>query len=231
MVARPAAVSTTLSGWLQGLMWATGGLALITGVVGFLALGAFEDYTDTRFGTSAERRAFADWSDLNDAFDAVNGVLTLVWIGLFVVTIVWMNKAHKATQRLWSGPRKWSSGWTVGGWFIPFANFFIPKKVLNEIERISKAPRMGGMVDYRWHQESTSAIGWLWWIGTSVGIVFRTIGAAVFDDVSGSDDEITGGYTMQALGSFVAAAGLVLGALFIRRLARRLSPQGIVEVP
>jgi hypothetical protein len=135
---------------VQGLMWATGGMALITGVLGFLALGAFEDYSDRGLGTSAQAQAFDDWSDLNDTFDAFNALLTLIWIALFVVMIVWMNKAHKTTQRLWLGSRKWSSGWTVGGWFIPFANFFIPKGVLNEIERIAKAPRMGGLVDHRW---------------------------------------------------------------------------------
>ena len=127
---------------------------------------------------------------------------------MFVVTIVWMNKAHKTTQRLWRGSRKWTSGWTVGGWFIPFANFVIPKKVLNEIERIATAPRTGGVVGSGWRQESTSALGWLWWIGFSLSIVFRTIGTGLLGDLTGPDDDITAGYTTQAIGSFLTVAAM-----------------------
>ena len=230
MAQRPASLSTSLSGWLQGLMWATGGMALVTGVLAFVALGAFERYSDERFGTPAERRAFTDWRDLNDAFDGVNAILTMLWLAMFIVSIVWMHKAHTATRRLWSGQRKWSSGWTVGGWFIPFANFFIPKRVFNEIERIAMSPRSNGVVDYRWQQRTTSAFGWLWWIGLSVGLVMRGIGAATFD-VTGTDDDITSGYSMQGIGSLAAAAAMPFGAIYIRRLGRRLSPRGITENP
>ena len=230
MVSRPASLSSTLSGWLQALMWATAGLALATGVLGFVALGMFERYADTRFGTSAERHAYSDWRDLNDGFDGVNAILTMVWLAMFIVSIVWMHKAHTATKRLWSGQRKWSSGWTIGGWFIPFANLIIPKRVINEIERIATSPRTHGVVDYRWQQHQTSGIGWLWWIGLAIALVMRSIGAAVFD-LNGTDGDISSGYSMQALGSLVAAAALPCGAIYIRRLGTRLSPRGIIESP
>ena len=230
MTSRPASLSATLSGWLQALMWATGGLALATGVLGFVALGMFERYSDTRFGTSAQRRTYSDWRDLNDAFDGVNAILTMVWLAMFIVSIVWMHKAHTATKRLWSGQRKWSSGWTIGGWFIPFANLIIPKRVINEIERIATSPRTNGLVDYQWQQRQTSAFGWLWWIGLSIGLVMRGIGSAIFD-LNGTDGDISSGYSMQALGSLIAAAAMPFGALYIRRLGSRLSPRGIVESP
>ena len=230
-MAHPATVPSTLTGWLQGLMWAAGGMAVITGVVALVALNAFEDYRDAGIGTALERHAYDTWTDRHDTFGAINAVLSMLWIGMFVVTIVWMNKAHKTTQRLWRGSRKWTSGWTVGGWFIPFANFVIPKKVLNEIERIATAPRTGGVVGSGWRQESTSALGWLWWIGFSLSIVFRTIGTGLLGDLTGPDDDITAGYTTQAIGSFLTVAAMPFGALYIRGLARRLSPQGIAQTP
>ena len=230
-VSQSAVVSSTLSGWLQALMWATGLMAVINGVLGLATVGAFENYYDARVGSSAEARAFDDWRELNDAFDTVGGLMILLWIAMFVLILVWMKKAHAATQRLWRGPRKWASGWTIGGWFIPFANFVIPKLVLNEIERIAKAPRWNGAVDDRWRHESTSTLGWLWWIGLSIGIIAIGIGMGLADELTASADELRGGYTMQALGSLMSAVALGLGAIYIRKISRRLSPDGMSQNP
>ena len=169
-------------------------------------------------------------------FDTVGGLMILLWIATFVLMLVWMKKAHGATQRLWRGPRKWASGWTIGGWFIPFANFVIPKLVLNEIERIAKAPRWNGAVDDRWRHESTSTLGWLWWIGLSIGIIANGIGMGLADELTASADELRGGYTMQALGSLPSAVALGLGAIYHPQdqppaLAGRYEPEPVGHRP
>jgi Domain of unknown function (DUF4328) len=210
-------------------MWATGGVAVITGVLAFAALNSFDNYHGARSGSFAERRAYGDWIEMDDTFTGVAAVLFFLWIAVFVVTIIWMNKAHKATQRLWHGPRKWTSGWAVGGFFIPAANFFIPKLVMNEIERIAKATRSNGLVDSSWRGESTSVLGWLWWIGTAVGLLFVASGSSLVDGIEASADEIRSGYAMQGLAWFGAAAACACGALFIRKIGGRLSPAGLAQ--
>ncbi len=228
-VAPPVAVPSTLTGWLQGVMWATAGLAVIAGVLGFAAKSSYNDYVATRPSSVADQQAYDDWISMDDAFSSAEGFIILSWIAMFVLTIVWMNKAHKATQRLWPGPRKWSAGWTVGGWFIPLAQFVIPKLVLNEIERIAKSPRWGGHVDARWKDQSTSALGWLWWIGTSGSILLMTIGGSLAGDLDVSVGDMRSWYDLQSVGLFVAAVSLALGAIFMRRVGRRLSPAGMAE--
>jgi hypothetical protein len=224
-------VSSTLTGWLQGLMWATGGMAAIAGVMAFVALGSFESYIDARAGSAAERSAYNDWVDLDNAYMTVLGLAYVVAIAMFVLTVVWMNKAHKTTQRLWPGPRRWSSGWTVGGWFIPLANYFIPKMVMNEIERIAKARRWNGMVDASWRHEPTAVLGWLWWIGASVGFLAMASGSGLSDDTNASTSDIHSGYAVAGLGALGLAVALGLGAIYIRGVGRRLSPRGVTENP
>ncbi len=55
-----------------------------------------------------------------------------------VLLMVWLNLAYKAGQSRGAIDRTWSSGWTVGAWFIPFANLAIPKLVVNEVDRMSR---------------------------------------------------------------------------------------------
>jgi len=212
-------------------MWATGGMAAIAGVMAFVALGSFENYIDSRAGSAAERAAYNDWVDLDDAFQGVVAFGWFVAIALFVVTVVWMHKAHRATQRLWRGPRKWSSGWTVGGWFIPFANYVIPKMVMNEIERIAKARRRNGMVDASWRHEPTAVLGWLWWIGASVGFLAIASGSGLSDDTNASTSDIQAGYAIAGLGGLGLAVALGLGAIYMRRVGSRLTPKGMTQDP
>jgi hypothetical protein len=223
-------VSPVLAGWLQGLFWATGALAALAALLGFYALPKFNEFWDAPADSRAEARAHDAWIDADGAFGAAQGFMMLAWIAVFVLLLVWMHKAHRATQTLAPGPRQWSQGWTIGGWFIPLAQLVLPKLVLNEIERIATAARSGGFVTPNWRAQSTSALGWLWWISYAVGIVLNFTGSGTMptEEFGYSPDDVRTGYTLQSIGLIVAAVSCVLGGLFVRQLSRRLSPTGIV---
>ena len=224
-------VSPVLANWLQGLFWATGALAALTALLGFFALPKFDEYWEAPVGSQTEDRAYEAWLDADEAFGAASGFTTFAWIAAFVVLLVWMHKAHRATQTLGAGPRNWSQGWTIGAWFIPLAQFVLPKLVLNEIERIATAPRSAGIVTHTWRSQSTSALGWLGWVTLSAGFILIAVGTGIMpteDDLVFSADDVRIGYAVHSIGLLVAAAGCVLGALFVRGLSRRLSPTGIL---
>jgi hypothetical protein len=145
--------------------------------------------------------------------------------------MIWMNSAHKTTQQFWSGPRSWSSGWTVGGWFIPLANLVIPKLVLTEIEKLALAPRTAGAVGPEWRSRRSSAIGWLWWIGLIVGLIINNVGTSLGNEVDSSSGEIRTSYALSAVGCTLIAVSSVFGALYIRRVGRRVSPRGVLAEP
>jgi hypothetical protein len=223
-------VSGGLGGTIQGFFWALAALAAIAAVMSLAALGAFNSYWDTPIDSLAEARAYDDWISVDDAFGAFAGFCVICGLVLFVLMIIWMHGAHKATQQLWAGHRQWTSGWTVGGWFIPVANLVIPKLVLSEIERIAFAPRVGRQVDASFRTRKVSAVGTAWWLCYVIASLLIVIGAGLTGD-SASDTELRVGYVLTAVGFAVLVASGILGALYVRRLGSRLTAAGIAESP
>jgi hypothetical protein len=75
-------------------------------------------------------------------------------------------------------------------------------------------------------------LGWLWWIGLSIGLVCEASGrGSSISTEPTATSLVDDGYSMQALGSLVAAAALPCGAIYVRRLGTRLPPRGIIESP
>lgn len=223
-------VSTGLGGTIQGFLWAAAGLAALAALMSIAALTAFNSYWNSPVGSRAESSAYDDWIAFDDALSGFAGFTAICGIVLFILLIIWMHKAHTTTQQLWQGSRQWTSGWTIGGWFIPIANLVIPKLVLSEIERIALAPRVGGAVDASFKTRPTLAVGKLWWTGIVVGWVFNLVASALSGDEA-SDTDLRVGYVFNALGLAALAASGVFGALYVRRLGRRLSDAGIAESP
>ncbi|MGB0114160.1 MAG: DUF4328 domain-containing protein [Ilumatobacteraceae bacterium] len=222
----PRSVSTGLTGTLQGFLWAVCGFALVASVMALVSLVAFNTYWDTPINSRAEADAFDDWIAIDDAFGALAGIAVLCGLVVFVLMLIWMNGAHKTTQQLWFGERKWTSGWTVGAWFIPFANAVLPKLVLNEIERIALEPRSNGAVPATWRSRSLLLIGNLWWIGLIVGTVLAQFGGlSTGDEPASGDFQIT--YVLDAVGLALVGVSAIFGALYVRRLGGRLSAAGL----
>jgi hypothetical protein len=81
-----------------------------------------------------------------------------------VVFLFFFHRAYSNLAVLGPGEQRWSTGWSVGSWFIPILNLFRPKQIANDIWRGSDPdlPR------------EVSAVGWqdgripallfgLWW--------------------------------------------------------------------
>jgi hypothetical protein len=230
---QPARRSTSggLGGTIQGFMWAMAALGVITAISAIATIGTFNTYWDTSPGSRAERTALDDWTAVEDTFIAFGAFLFLAGIVVIILLMIWMNSAHKTTQQFWSGPRSWSSGWTVGGWFIPLANLIIPKLVLTEIEKLALAPRTAGAVGADWRSRRSSAIGWLWWIGLVVGLVVNNVGTSLGNEVDSSAGEIRASYALSAVGCALVAIASVFGALYVRRISSRVTARGILTQP
>lgn len=223
-------LSTGLGGTIQGFFWAVAATALVSGVLALASLLAFNSYWDTPINSRAEAQAYDDWVAVDDGFASFAAFAFLFGFVLWILLMVWMNSAHKTTQQLWHGERRWSSGWTVGSWFIPVASAVIPKLVLSEIERIAFAPRSNGVVhDTLWRARSTLVVGRLWWVALVVGIFATSIGGSVGTDSGSSAGEIRAGYICNAVGLLLLALSSVCGALYVRRLGARLSAAGLRE--
>jgi hypothetical protein len=110
------------------------------------------------------RSRFTEWSEAHDAQMGVWVLFILSTLTAAVLMIIWAYKVSQSAERLRPHGRSWGPGWAIGGWFIPLASLVIPKLVLNEAERIATAPRSGNQVVAEWRRQSTSILGWAWWL-------------------------------------------------------------------
>jgi hypothetical protein len=80
-------------------------------------------------------------------------VVYLITAGLF---IGWVHRAYRNLGAL-GAERRYSTGWAIGGWFVPIMAFFRPKQIVNDIwwgTAPSGAPA-----------RQTSLLLWAWWLG------------------------------------------------------------------
>lgn len=118
------------------------------------------------------------------------GTITIVGlVALLVTGIVWLIWQHRSQANLHAArlrELKFTPGWAVGWWLIPFANFVKPFQTMRELWKAS-----GG--DERWWQVKTwPLIGWwwAWWIG---GLILDRVAAnSVIEDQPTLDGLITG---------------------------------------
>jgi hypothetical protein len=109
---------------------------------------------------------------------------------------------------------------------VPVANLFVPKLVLNEIERIASTPLDDdGIVGDRWRARRVSWVGRLWWLGWIVGFTSIGVATVVWDGVIDLTelDAIDRSAVLDAYAWRIAGgAGLLLagvaGAVHLRRL-------------
>jgi hypothetical protein len=77
--------------------------------------------------------------DPNDGLGAIHStlvVVTLIFAG--VAFISWLYRARVNLYYFGVPDLRWKSGWTIWSWFVPFANFVIPVRVINEVDRASE---------------------------------------------------------------------------------------------
>ena len=116
-------------------------LGVISSLYTWLEYSRLPGYADV-----SEMRG-SDGLDLAVAFVAIPAFITVV-----IAWLVWCYRANVNLRLLSGVPMKFTPGWAVGWWFIPFANLVMPYRVVKEIWRVSHGPR----------STSHALVGW-WW--------------------------------------------------------------------
>lgn len=87
----------------------------------------------------------------------------LLQSGCYLVCIVaflaWYGRAYRNLRRLGVHELRWGQGWAIAYWFIPIANLFRPKQVVNDIWRASDPDLPAG----NWWDRRVPALIHLWW--------------------------------------------------------------------
>lgn len=137
-----------------------------------------------------------------------------------ILLIVWLFKTSNAMESRGPIGRSWSSGWAVGGWFLPLANLVIPKLVFSEMERIAQVPYGGVPIAEQWKPYPRSRISDLWWLmwvsSSVVGFAAYWVGSLS----AGDNEPIAWALTVWAISLLLTAGAGVALVVTLRRFVR-----------
>ena len=145
----------------QSLAWVVMAALALNAVLSVIAFAE-----DRSYHNIIQRAMAGDLVSLSQAQSADDRVHAIAWaaIALYVVTgllfIVWFNEAYKNVSRLGVSGARWSAGWSVGAWFVPFLNLVRPKQILNDIWRGSD-PRLPAGSSLSW--DNPPWLYQVWW--------------------------------------------------------------------
>jgi hypothetical protein len=209
-------LSFGLSGTVAGFWWAASVLYALAAFFMFGAWGiwlGFDEGTESLFQmVNSDRYAFG-----------VFGWATLwMWVS-GILFIVWFYQAYRSAESHGASGRRWSSGWSIGGWFIPLANLVIPKMVMNEVDRMSNPLAGEPPRDEQWKLMPRSVVSDLWWILFLVGTALWLVGIAAIESEPGYSGPAMGTrYLVLTLSLAFYSAAAALAGVVVLRIGKRL---------
>lgn len=172
-----------------------------------------QDFKAGHFGDVLQRA--------NDADDFVSGASAffgLTQLAIVVLFIVWQFRAAKNNEALERAGARFGPGWSIGAWFIPFANLVIPVLIMQDLWRGATPATPRG--DPRWRNARGSWLIALWWTAWLVSLLRLGASNAGLHD-SGSLDDIETSNTIALVGVVATAIAAVLAAFVVWTLSRR----------
>jgi hypothetical protein len=210
-----------LAASLTVILWITVAVSAF-GVFAFLNRAAVaNDILDFDFSDGGFSRILdlQQRSDDADTYASVARIGILVCsLAIFVLLIVWMWRVAKNAELSGRDHPRFSPGWTIGGWFIPFANLVIPVLVMQDLWRASDPTVVRGDRDWRRGAKGSALVG-VWWAA-------HLVAALRFATGSGSDSRsdlegLRRADHLAAFGSVAAIAAAVLLIFVVRGVTRR----------
>jgi len=111
------------------------------------ALGFLSNLLEYRFINKVEEGIYQTEIALTDAAESNDnrqGVIRLSGIGVFLITCVifalWIYRANRNARALGATGMTYTPGWSVGWYFVPFANLIKPYYAMSEIYNASEDP-------------------------------------------------------------------------------------------
>jgi hypothetical protein len=184
-------------------------------------------YSDDAMRWTSDVNSLLSYGDYPSAVAAAaarrdaNGALLFFYIAEVVsgvCFIVWFRAAYGKLQRAGEQLR-FSRGWSIGAWCVPFMSLVRPKKIANDLWRASDslATRPSGRL--QGHQSTrpvSPVVHWWWGLYVAGGLIWA-IGVALSRSSGSAGDTVVQVLRLERTGfymSLVGAASLILAAVF-----------------
>lgn len=177
--------------------------ALLRGLLGLVAILAVATAISTRVEIEVLERIEASTGSEAEAHanhlrrGALMSVGSLLFVATGITWLMWQHKAHANLRLFGARDLRFTPGWGVGWWFIPFANVVQPVRAVAELHRHSTAGGRG-----------LARVGWWWtfWLAQAALAIAAT---ALAGDAPAVADLITSDY-VSVTSDLVNAAGAIL---------------------
>jgi hypothetical protein len=134
-----------------------------------------------------------------------------------IVFIRWLTAAHRNTDVVSPGTRRYTHGWAIGAWFVPFLALWRPKQIVNDVWAA------GGRdaVDAKPGLALT-----LWW---PAWILMGVIGWAGYRSGlnEGTPEEFRNGTVALAVSDGLAIISAILAIVVVRQISDRLDARAV----
>jgi hypothetical protein len=137
----------------------------------------------------------------------------VAFVACGVVFLVWFHRVRINAEVFHPDGQEMKRGWAIGGWFVPVANLWFPRRIAGDIWRASAragAPRAEVLLN----------LWWMLWLGSwALGRVATKFFDDAFEgDAAPVDAASDGLLWMMAADTFDAVAAVV-AAVFVLRLS------------
>lgn len=213
----------TLSQWLSGLLLAAGfaGFTIVPGVY-----DAYRIRGDYRNGSIAAHDAIE--LIVQSTSHVMSTIASLLSLPILILMIVWTHTGYRNLKFLEISDPPRTTGWAIGGWFIPVVNVFLAKHIINKIWRATGPKALESNKNKR-GSERFFTVGWiLFFVAFSLSIyTLRNDGVTVTSlGYEGPTDFQTlripeSTYLIRVIASVLFPVSQVFAAVGIRNISKR----------
>lgn len=146
--------SSSLTKWVRYMLYAQLMLAIVSIGSNILEYQLLSDYQNGVY--SSQELAIAD----SEASDRRQLLIAIIYMVVYIVTgfliLKWIYRANYNARQLGAKEMKFTSGWSIGYYFIPILTLWKPYQAMKEIWKTSHNPN-------DWTAVNVSSIVSLWW--------------------------------------------------------------------
>ncbi|MFF3173045.1 DUF4328 domain-containing protein [Streptomyces sp. NPDC057900] len=154
-------------------------------------------------------------ADRADTLYAAAGVLQiLTTLAAAIGFIMWFWRVRTNAEIFDASAQPMRPGWAIGGWFVPVAGLWLPRRIAGGIWTASAQTNTDGT----WRQVSHAPLN-LWWGAWVAAMVFGRFAADRYDRAE-QPQQIMDAASMVVVSDLLGVAAAVFAILFVRKLTR-----------
>ncbi|MGH2730161.1 MAG: DUF4328 domain-containing protein [Actinomycetota bacterium] len=183
------------------------GIAIVSDFAEISLLGRLESGDFTSISEAREA------ATSNDDRQATIGSLQLLIVLITAIPwLGWFRRAYGNLSSLGVREPRFTPGWAVGAWFVPFLNLVRPKQIADDLWR-STDPTLPAQAEPLWRSKGVHALVHWWWATWILSAVAAWIGAGLSEGENLTIDQLQ---TASIFVTLSDLAALIAGILAIR---------------